>query len=367
MAQIIKELERHPDQFKSLVCVTAQHRQMLTQVLDLFDIQPDYDLDIMIPGQNLFDVTSNVLKGIKPVLEKERPDFVLVQGDTTTTLAAALASFYLHIPVGHIEAGLRTGNMLEPFPEEMNRKVSGVLADIHFAPTPWARDNLLREGVPPERIFVTGNTGIDALLMSVEKIQAEQELRSSLERQFDFLNPNKRMVLVTCHRRENFGPKLESICQGLRMLASQNQDIELVYPVHPNPNIREPVNRILGDGNSKNIFLIEPLEYLPFIYLMQRSVLILTDSGGIQEESLSLGKPVLVMRDTTERVEALQTGWIKLVGTDSDRILLESEAALRGTEILSAKGLQQNMYGDGHSSELIISHVLDYLKTEHCL
>lgn len=364
MAPVVKGLERHPDQFKSVVCVTAQHREMLDQVLDLFAIRPDHDLNIMRPGQDLFDVTCNVLQGLKPILAAEKPDMVLVHGDTTTTLAGALAAYYCRIPVGHVEAGLRTFNKFAPFPEEINRKVAGCVTDLHFAPTVRSRDNLLREGVSAESIVVTGNTVIDALLTMVDKVR-EKELSErittdlishfpQLERVFSRLaSRDSRFVLVTGHRRENFGSGFENICRALRRIAEQFPDVEIVYPVHLNPNVQEPVRRILG--NCRGVHLIEPLEYLPFLLLMDRCHLVITDSGGVQEEAPSLGKPVLVMRDTTERPEAVEAGTVKLVGTDTERIVTEASRLLTDAEAYQAMSQAHNPYGDGRATERILN------------
>ena len=317
MAPLVKLLQAQPA-FNVKVCVTAQHRQMLDQVLHLFDIQPDFDLNLMKPGQDLYDITSGVLLGLKPVLAQWQPDAVLVHGDTSTTFAASLAAFYQRIPVGHVEAGLRTGNLYSPWPEEANRKLTSALAQWHFAPTATSRSNLLHEGVASEKIHVTGNTVIDALLQVREKIVTDAFMRQQFEKDFGFLDPAKRLVLVTGHRRENFGEGFENICQALAHIAKTHADVQVVYPVHLNPQVQEPVKRLLaGIGN---VHLIEPLDYLPFVYLMDRSTLILTDSGGIQEEAPSLGKPVLVMRDTTERPEAVDAGTVRLVGTDAGEI-----------------------------------------------
>ena len=352
MAPVVKELEKHPGRFQSVVCVTAQHRQMLDQVLQLFAIAPDYDLDIMKPGQDLFDVTCNVLQGLKPVLEKERPDIVLVHGDTTTAMAASLAAFYTRIRVGHVEAGLRTGDKGAPFPEEMNRRVVGVLGDLHFAPTEMARRNLLAEGVPDNSVWVTGNTVIDALLAVAARVQDDAAQRTRFEEQFAFLDSARRLILVTGHRRENFGAGFEQICHALAEIARRVPDVEILYPVHLNPNVQEPVRRILG--NSPQVHLIEPLDYLPFVYLMERCHLIITDSGGVQEEAPSLGKPVLVMRDTTERPEALEAGTVKLVGADKDRIVSEALLLLNDSAAYLAMSRAHNPYGDGKAAFRII-------------
>ena len=353
MAPVIKELERHPDSIQSVVCVTAQHRQMLDQVLNLFEISADYDLDIMRPGQDLFDITCNVLQGLKPVLAKELPDVVLVHGDTSTTMAATIAAYYLRIRVGHVEAGLRTHDKFSPFPEEINRRVTGAIADLHFAPTAASRDNLLREGIADRDIFVTGNTVVDALLEVSRRISADSALAGRLAADFSFLHPEKRLVLVTGHRRENFGTGFENICGALADIAQRNPDVEILYPVHLNPNVQEPVRRILGGGQLTNVHLIEPVDYLPFVYLMNRSHLIITDSGGVQEEAPSLGKPVLVMRDTTERPEALLAGTVKLVGTDRRAIAEETNLLLDDADAYLAMSLAHNPYGDGKAAQRI--------------
>lgn len=354
MAPVIKGIELHPELFDSVVCVTAQHRQMLDQVLELFEIRPDHDLDIMRPGQDLFSTTCAVLEGLKSVFHREKPDLVLVHGDTTTTMAAALASFYSKTKVGHVEAGLRTHNKLAPFPEEMNRRVTAAVADIHFAPTAAARENLLREGIPDEAIFVTGNTVIDALLSVLNRVKSNPDMESRLAGMFPFLDPAKRLILVTGHRRENFGAGFENICRALAEVAQKYRDVEILYPVHLNPNVREPVRRILGEEARSNIHLTDPIDYLPFIYLMNRSYLIITDSGGIQEEAPSLGKPVLVMRETTERPEAVAAGTVKLVGTDREKIVTETERLLEDSAAYRSMALAHNPYGDGHAAERIV-------------
>nr|WP_129127796.1 UDP-N-acetylglucosamine 2-epimerase (non-hydrolyzing) [Geomonas oryzae] len=353
MAPVIKELKGRPNSFSTTVCVTAQHRQMLDQVLELFDITPDYDLNIMKPGQDLFDVTCNILHELKRVIQIERPEIILVHGDTTTTMAASLAAYYYRIPVGHIEAGLRTGNKFAPFPEEINRKVTGALADIHFTPTDLAKSNLIKEGVSPDAVHVTGNTVIDSLFIISERLRSDNRLSQELKKRFSFLDPNKRLILVTGHRRENFGRGFEAICKALAEIALANPDVEILYPVHLNPNVLEPVQRILGGMKYRNVHVIEPVDYLPFVYLMQRAFLILTDSGGIQEEAPSLGKPVLVMRDTTERPEALQAGTVKLVGTDEDRIFAETQRLLCDPAVYQAMSRAHTPYGDGHAAERI--------------
>jgi UDP-N-acetylglucosamine 2-epimerase (non-hydrolysing) len=368
MAPVVKELERSAN-FESIVCVTAQHRQMLDQVLNLFDIKPDYDLNIMKPGQDLYDVTCNVLLGLKPILAKERPDMVLVHGDTTTTMAASLASFYQQIPVAHVEAGLRTHNKFAPFPEEINRKVTGTLTDLHFAPTETAKKNLLTEGISEELIRVTGNTVIDALMMTIEKLE-EDALRSQVISDLISNSPrlksaivpsesavsSRRFILVTGHRRENFGDGFENICRALAKIAATYPDVDIVYPVHLNPHVQEPVKRILGQKDS-NIFLLEPLDYLPFVYLMSRACLIITDSGGVQEEAPSLGKPVLVMRDTTERPEAVSAGTVRLVGTDPERIVAEAGSLLDDPAEYEKMAMAVSPYGDGLARLTIIDEL----------
>jgi len=354
MAPVIKGLKRLPGEFATLVCVTAQHRRMLDQVLEIFAIRPDYDLDIMKPGQDLFDVTCAVLKGLKGILAEEKPDIVLVHGDTTTTMAASIASFYSRITVGHVEAGLRTHNKYAPFPEEINRTVTGSIAGLHFAPTDAARDNLLAEGVEGDSIFVTGNTVVDALLSVAEMVEGDDLLRNRLSDDFSFLDPGKRLVLVTGHRRENFGEGFERICLALADIAENHPDVEILYPVHLNPNVQEPVRRILGAVGPGNIHLIEPVDYLPFVYLMNRSHIIITDSGGVQEEAPSLGKPVLVMRETTERPEAVTAGTVRLVGTDRKRIVDEAALLLSDRGVYERMSRAHNPYGDGRAAERIV-------------
>lgn len=353
MAPVVIGLARDSE-IESLVCVTAQHRQMLDQVLQLFDIHPRFDLDIMAPGQDLYDITCNVLLGLKKILAEVRPDMVLVHGDTTTTMAAALAAFYQRIPVGHVEAGLRTGNKYAPFPEEINRKLAGAISDLHFAPTGFARSNLLREGVVESRIVVTGNTVIDALLSVVAKIQASSSLAEDLATRFKFLDPAKRLILVTGHRRENFGQGFEDICYALGRIADEVPGAEILYPVHLNPNVQEPVKRILGHNGRRNIHLADPVDYLPFVYLMNRSHLIITDSGGIQEEAPSLGKPVLVMRETTERPEAVEAGTVRLVGTDPGKIFEETARLMTDDNAYRIMSQCHNPYGDGKAVGRII-------------
>jgi UDP-N-acetylglucosamine 2-epimerase (non-hydrolysing) len=354
MAPVIKELQRRPDEFESLVCVTAQHRRMLDQVLDIFRIKPDYDLNIMKPGQDLFDVTCGVLQGLKGVLAEVRPDIVLVHGDTTTTMAASIASFYFKTMVGHVEAGLRTHNRYAPFPEEINRKVTGALAGLHFAPTEAARENLLREGIDGDTVFVTGNTVVDALLSVADMLKGDDLLKKRLNDDFSFLDPDKRLVLVTGHRRENFGVGFENICRALADIALLRPDVEILYPVHLNPNVQEPVRRILGNGGTGNIHLIEPVDYLPFVHLMIRSHIIITDSGGVQEEAPSLGKPVLVMRETTERPEAVNAGTVRLVGTDRKAIVDEALLLLDDRDAYERMSRAHNPYGDGRAAGRIV-------------
>lgn len=368
MAPLVKQLQTEPDLFKTVVCVTAQHRQMLDQVLHIFDIVPDYDLDIMKPNQDLYDVTSRVLLGMRDVLKEVQPDVVLVHGDTTTSAAAALAAFYQQIPVGHVEAGLRTHNIYSPWPEEMNRQITGRITTYHFAPTPLAKQNLLRENVAENQILVTGNTVIDALYMVVDRIKNDKALKeglceSLLQSGYDTkrLDGTRRMVLITGHRRENFGDGFISMCTAIRDLAVRYPDVDFVYPMHLNPNVRKPIQQVFGDiiHNTsniihKNLFFIEPLEYLSFVYLMEKSTVVLTDSGGIQEEAPGLGKPVLVMRDTTERPEALESGTVHLVGTNYDKIMSEVSTLLDDTDAYQRMSQAVNPYGDGHSCKRIM-------------
>ncbi|WP_333497199.1 non-hydrolyzing UDP-N-acetylglucosamine 2-epimerase [Kluyvera sp. CHPC 1.251] len=352
MAPLVHALAKDPH-FEAKVCVTAQHREMLDQVLSLFSIVPDYDLNIMSPGQGLTEITCRILQGLKPVLESFKPDVVLVHGDTTTTAAASLAAFYQRIPVGHVEAGLRTGDLYSPWPEEANRTLTGHLAMYHFAPTENSRQNLLRENLSGKRIFVTGNTVIDALFWVRDRVMNDKALNADLSQRYPFLSQGKKMILVTGHRRESFGQGFEQICHALAEIAANNPDVQIVYPVHLNPNVSEPVNRILGHIN--NVMLIEPQEYLPFVWLMNHAWLILTDSGGIQEEAPSLGKPVLVMRETTERPEAIDAGTVRLVGTDSQRIVDEVTRLLRDEDEYQRMSRAHNPYGDGRACERILS------------
>lgn len=352
MAPLVKALEANPS-IESKVCVTAQHREMLDQVLGLFEITPDHDLNIMKPGQGLHEITSNILLGMKSVLEQEKPDVVLVHGDTTTTLATSLAAFYAQVDIGHVEAGLRTGNLYSPWPEEGNRKLTGALTKFHFAPTKASAENLGKEGVPEEQVLITGNTVIDALQWVVKRIEASSSLEQELANQFPMLSSDRKLILVTGHRRESFGGGFERICKALRQIAVENPSVDVLYPVHLNPNVQEPVNRLLKD--LPNIHLIEPQDYLPFVYLMKRSYLILTDSGGIQEEAPSLGKPVLVMRETTERPEAVEAGTVKLVGTNVEKIVAEVSKLITDKTHYQSMSLAHNPYGDGKACERIVT------------
>jgi UDP-N-acetylglucosamine 2-epimerase (non-hydrolysing) len=354
MAPVVRRLAAEPG-VDSLVCVTGQHREMLDQVLDLFEIKPDFDLGVMRPGQGLTEVTCSVLAGLEPVLRETRPDWVLVHGDTTTAMTAALAAFYQQISVAHVEAGLRTGDLQRPWPEEMNRKVVDAVGDLLFAPTEAARENLLREALGGRRIVVTGNTVVDALLHAVQRIEGDAELREAMRRRFDFLTDGRRMILVTGHRRESFGDGFRRICLAIAEIA-QRPDVEIVYPVHLNPNVREPVEKILG--GRPRIHLIAPQEYLHFVYLMKRSAFILTDSGGVQEEAPSLGKPVLVMRDTTERPEAVRAGTVRLVGTDARAIVEASHQLLDDAAHYEQVSRRHNPYGDGLASDRIVAALL---------
>ncbi|MGA0610308.1 non-hydrolyzing UDP-N-acetylglucosamine 2-epimerase [Caldimonas sp. KR1-144] len=355
MAPLVKHLESTP-QIESRLCVTAQHRQMLDQVLELFEIRPDHDLNVMRPGQDLYSITSEILQTIRAVYENERPDVVLVHGDTTTTFAATLAAFYQRIPVGHVEAGLRTGNLHSPWPEEANRKLTGALARFHFAPTEASRDNLLKENVSPGHIVVTGNTVIDALMSVRAKLDASPEMSAALAQRFPFLRTGARLLLITGHRRENFGDGFQRICRAIAKLAQRYPDMDLVYPVHLNPNVREPVGRLLS--GIENVHLIDPQDYLPFVYLMTRATVILTDSGGIQEEAPALGKPVLVMRDTTERPEAIAAGTARLVGTDEASITDGVSLLLDDLAEYERMAFAHNPYGDGRACDRIVQSLL---------
>ncbi|MGB9696484.1 MAG: non-hydrolyzing UDP-N-acetylglucosamine 2-epimerase [Ignavibacteria bacterium] len=364
MAPLVKEFEKYTDYYLTKICVTAQHRSMLDQVLDIFKIKVGYDLNIMSAGQDLYDVTSRVITRMKNVLHEFKPEMIFVHGDTTTTFAAALTGFYEKIPVSHIEAGLRTGNIYSPWPEEMNRKLTGAIATYHFAPTTTSRKNLLKENVPKDKIFVTGNTVIDALLMVVKRIHTEKGLLDKLKK--ELLNygysvkRGKKIILVTGHRRENFGEGFINICNALKEIALTFPDIDIVYPVHLNPNVQKPVYSLLSE--IKNIYLIEPLEYLPFVYLLDRSYIVLTDSGGIQEEAPSLGKPVLVMRNTTERPEAVIAGTVKLVGTDKDKIVEWTKRLLINRDVYNQMARAINPYGDGKACKRILKHLIKDIK-----
>lgn len=365
MAPLVKEFQKYPKEFETIVCVTGQHREMLDQVLRIFEIRPDYDLDIMKQGQDLYDVTARVLTGMRDVLKEAQPDVVLVHGDTTTSTASALAAFYQQIPVGHIEAGLRTHNIYSPWPEEMNRLITGRIATYHFSPTPLSRQNLLAEGIKEEAITVTGNTVIDALYWVVEKIKNNKflsvELGSFLKTagyDVNRLNDNRRLVLITGHRRENFGDGFIHMCLAIKNLVEKYPQVDFVYPMHLNPNVRKPIHEVFGETTADNMFFIEPLEYLSFVYLMEKSTLVLTDSGGIQEEAPGLGKPVLVMRDTTERPEALEAGTVKLVGTDYNKIVSEVSALLDNQEYYDRMSKAVNPYGDGKACERIVQNLI---------
>lgn len=363
MAPLVKEFQKHPDKFETIVCVTGQHRQMLDQVLNLFEITPDYDLDIMKQGQDLYDITSRVLLGMREVLQKATPDVVLVHGDTTTSTAAALAAFYCQIPVGHVEAGLRTHNIYSPWPEEINRQITGRIATYNFAPTQLSKANLLREAVDERSITVTGNTVVDALYWVVDKIKEDKSLSEELKKILqaagydpDRLSGDKRLVLITGHRRENFGDGFINMCTAIKDLTQKYPDVDFVYPMHLNPNVRKPIHEVFGEdlSNLGNMFFIEPLEYLSFVYLMEKSTIVLTDSGGIQEEAPGLGKPVLVMRDTTERPEALEAGTVKLVGTNYDKIMEEVSRLLDDNSYYDTMSKAVNPYGDGQGCRRIV-------------
>lgn len=363
MAPLVKEFQKHPESFETIVCVTGQHRQMLDQVLQIFDITPDYDLNIMKQGQDLYDVTARVLIGMRDVLKEVQPDVVLVHGDTTTSTAAALAAFYQQIPVGHVEAGLRTHNIYSPWPEEMNRQITGRIATYNFAPTPLSKQNLLREAVAEESITVTGNTVIDALYWVVDKIKNDASLNAELEDilktagyDVNRLTGGKKLVLITGHRRENFGNGFINMCTAIKDLTQKYPDVDFVYPMHLNPNVRKPIHEVFGEDLSDlgNMFFIEPLEYLSFVYLMEKSTIVLTDSGGIQEEAPGLGKPVLVMRDTTERPEALDAGTVKLVGTNYDLVVNEVSALIDDEQAYEKMSKAVNPYGDGLACRRIV-------------
>lgn len=361
MAPLVKEFQKYPELFRTIVCVTGQHREMLDQVLQLFEIDPDYDLNIMKQGQDLYDVTARVLTGMRDVLKKVTPDVVLVHGDTTTSTAAALAAFYQQIPVGHVEAGLRTHNIYSPWPEEMNRLITSRIATCHFAPTLLSRQNLLAEGIGESAITVTGNTVIDALYRVVDKIKNDSSLKQQLEiflkkAGYDVhrLNGEQRLVLITGHRRENFGDGFIQMCGAIKTLTGKYPDVDFVYPMHLNPNVRKPIYEVFGSEQLSNMFFIEPLEYLSFVFLMEKAAIVLTDSGGIQEEAPGLGKPVLVMRDTTERPEALEAGTVRLVGTDYDRIVEEVSALFDDQAYYNRMSKAVNPYGDGKACGRIV-------------
>ena len=363
MAPLVKEFQKYPESFETIVCVTGQHREMLDQVLKIFDIKPDYDLHIMKPGQDLYDVTANVLLGMRNVFKEVHPDIVLVHGDTTSSTAAALAAFYQQIPVGHVEAGLRTYNIYSPWPEEMNRQITGRIASYNFAPTKLSRENLLKENVPDSKINITGNTVIDALYWVINKIKSDKELDKFIESElmkagYDVtrLKDGKKMVLITGHRRENFGNGFINICNAIKYLTEKYPNVDFVYPMHLNPNVRKPIHEVFGENlsNLGNMFFIEPLEYLCFVYLMEKSSIVLTDSGGIQEEAPGLGKPVLVMRDTTERPEALSAGTVKLVGTDYEKIVNEMSILISDVSAYQRMSAAVNPYGDGKACERIV-------------
>lgn len=363
MAPLVKEFQKYPESFKTIVCVTGQHREMLDQVLHIFNITPDYDLNIMKQGQDLYDVTARVLTGMRDVLKEVQPDIVLVHGDTTTSTATAFAAFYQQIPVGHVEAGLRTHNIYSPWPEEINRQITGRIATYHFSPTPLSRQNLLEEGLKESAILVTGNTVIDALYMVVDKIKKDKVLAKELEDiltlsgyDVNRLSNGKRLVLVTGHRRENFGDGFISMCSAIKALNQKYLDVDFVYPMHLNPNVRKSIHEVFGEDltNLGNMFFIEPLEYLAFVYLMEKSSIVLTDSGGIQEEAPGLGKPVLVMRDTTERPEALEAGTVKLVGTNYDKIIEEVSLLLDNKDYYRQMSTAVNPYGDGRACSRIV-------------
>jgi len=364
MAPLVKEFQKFPDQFDTVVCVTGQHREMLDQVLQLFKIIPEYDLNVMKPGQDLYEITSRVLLGMRDVLSEVKPDVVLVHGDTTTSTATALASFYQQIPVGHVEAGLRTHNIYSPFPEEMNRLITSRIATYNFAPTQLSKQNLLDEGIEESKIVITGNTVIDSLLMVSEMMKTDHNLKITVQSQlmnlgYDLnrLSNNKRLVLITGHRRENFGDGFINICSAIKALAEKFPTVDFVYPMHLSPNVRKPIKEVFGVKKYLNMFFVEPLEYLPFIYLMEKCHLVLTDSGGIQEEAPGLGKPVLVMRDTTERPEALEAGTVKLVGTDPVKIISAVSLLLENSSYYNEMSKAINPYGDGFSSSRIVNHL----------
>lgn len=366
MCPLVKEFQKHSSEFETIVCVTGQHREMLDQVLNIFDVTPDYDLNIMKQGQDLYDVTARVLVGMRDILKEVQPDVILVHGDTTTSTASALAAFYQQIPVGHVEAGLRTHNIYSPWPEEINRQITGRIATYNFAPTPLSKNNLLREAINEDSITVTGNTVIDALYWVVDKIKTDEELQRNLDMVlinagYDVarLSDGKKLVLITGHRRENFGDGFINMCTAIKDLTKKYPDVDFVYPMHLNPNVRKPIHEVFGEdlSNLGNMFFIEPLEYLSFVHLMSKSTIILTDSGGIQEEAPGLGKPVLVMRDTTERPEALEAGTVKLVGTNYEKIMTEVSRLIDDAEYYDTMSKAVNPYGDGLACERIVNFI----------
>ena len=362
MAPLVKEFQKYFERFDTKVCVTGQHREMLDQVLNLFEIRPNYDLNIMKQDQDLYDITANVLIGMRDVIKSAQPDIVFVHGDTTSSTATALAAFYQQIPVAHVEAGLRTHDIYNPWPEEINRRITGRIATYHFAPTPLSKQNLLNEGCLEDKITVTGNTVIDALFMVLDKIKGNRNLDKELDQSFknagydaSRLDGKRKMILITGHRRENFGDGFISICEAIKFLAKKYPDNDFIYPMHKNPNVRKPINEVFGSNKIDNMFFIEPLEYLSFVYLMEKSTIVLTDSGGIQEEAPGLGKPVLVMRDTTERPEALEAGTVRLVGTDSTKIINEVSALLDDSDYYNKMSKSLNPYGDGKACQRIVN------------
>lgn len=366
MAPLVKEFQKHPQVFETIVCVTAQHREMLDQVLDLFEITPDYDLNIMKQGQDLYDITSKVILGMRDVFNSVKPDIVFVHGDTTTSSISALAAFYQQIPVAHIEAGLRTNNIYSPWPEEINRQITGRISTYHFSPTIISKNNLLIENISKSSVYVTGNTVIDALFWVVDKINSDEKLRLEIENdillkgyKFD-KNSTKKLVLITGHRRENFGDGFKNICLAIKELTENFEDVDFIYPMHLNPNVRRPINDIFGDSTNENVFFIEPLDYLSFVYLMGKCSIVLTDSGGVQEEAPGLGKPVLVMRDTTERPEALEAGTVKLVGTNREKIVNEISELLLNESYYQKMSLAQNPYGDGKACMRIVETIMSF-------
>lgn len=372
MAPLVKEFEKHADKFETIVCVTAQHREMLDQVLDLFDIKPDYDLDLMKQGQDLYDITSRVLLNLKGVLTEVNPDVVLVHGDTTTSTASALAAFYQKIPVGHIEAGLRTHNIYSPWPEEMNRQITGRIAAYNFSPTKLSKKNLLDESVKESQIVVTGNTVIDALHLVLKQIEDNSDIQNDVLSILDkigvsqsklqsWINTERKLVLITGHRRENFGEGFANICLAIKQLAEEYPEVDFLYPMHLNPNVRKPIKKVFGNSSMNNVIFVEPMEYLPFVYVMSKSYLVLTDSGGIQEEAPGIGKPVLVMRNTTERPEGVDAGTVKLVGTDKEMIVQEVSNLINSEDLYLKMSEASNPYGDGKASERVVEYFRDNL------